>query len=270
MADLELDLLQNALDSLDEALAKYKQGQSGDEKAYKFCVQHVSHFFELLLKYYVTKAHRLLVYKNPFAKKIDDESQTIGLHDAINFLKNEGHELTPQFEEDLKWLKTLRNRIEHHKFSMDTEKVQETIGRLITAVAEFDESHEGIDLKGHLSDDAFELFHELAKTYEKKLAKARAAVQEILSGLDPKEDEISVYECPECGHETLAPSDDSETGFRCTFCGNEESDDIEVACAICGQQWHKWQMRLLDWADTGHPEYYCPYCLHDPEYRKDD
>jgi exonuclease VII small subunit len=270
MADVELDLLENAIDSLNEALAKYQDGKDDDEKAYKFCVQHLSHFLELILKYYVTQSHPLLIYKNPFAKSINGESQTIGLHEAINFLKNEGHDISDKFEKDIKWLKKLRNNIEHHKFSMDVAEVEETIGRLMSAVVEFDEAHENIDLSSRITVDQYDLFHELANTYEGRLKKAEQEVEEALSGLDPKEDNMSVYHCYECDHDTMIPNEDSGTGYKCTFCGNEESDDIEVDCGICGLQWPIWQMKSIDWADTGNYEYYCPYCLHDPEYRKDD
>lgn len=270
MPDLNLDLLDNALDSLNEALSRYQDGREGNEKAYKFCVQHLSHFFELILKYYVTRSHPLLIYKNPFAKSINEESQTIGLFEAVNFLKNEGHEITDRFEKDLSWLKKLRNGIEHHKFSMDTSEVEETIGRLMSAIVEFDESHESIDISSYIQSEQYDLFHELANTYEGRLKKAEELVEEILAGCDPKEDSCAVYHCYECDHDTMAPDPDSDTGYRCTFCGNEESEDIEVECGICGQAWPLWQMKSLDWADTGNYDYYCPYCLHDPEYRKDD
>lgn len=62
MSNIELDLLDNAIDSLNEALSKYQQGKKGDTKAYKFCIQHLSHFFELILKFYVTQSHPLLIY----------------------------------------------------------------------------------------------------------------------------------------------------------------------------------------------------------------
>jgi hypothetical protein len=68
----------------------------------------------------------------------------------------------------------------------------------------------------------------------------------------------------------MIPSSDSDSGYKCAFCGNTESDDIEISCGVCENQWPIWQMKSLDWAETGHYRYYCPYCLHDPEYRKDD
>ena len=54
--------------------------------SFAFNTWHI--FFELILKFYVTRAHPLLIYKNPFAKGIKEDSQTIGLHEAINFLNS--------------------------------------------------------------------------------------------------------------------------------------------------------------------------------------
>jgi len=277
MADIEFDLLENALDSLNEALSKYQEGKSGNEKAYKFCVQHLSHFLELILKYYVTQSHPLLIYKNPFAQSINNESQTIGLHEAINFLKNEGHKISDKFEKDIKWLKKLRNDIEHHKFEMDVDEVEETIGRLMSAVVEFDEAHENIDLGSYIGKDQYDTFHMLANTYEGRLKKAEDEVKEAeetaFRGVRPKHQmfvDFHIYHCNECDHDTMIPNEESSTGYKCTFCGNEDSDDIEVECGMCGASWPTGEMTLLDWADTGNYEYYCPSCLHHPDYVKDD
>lgn len=277
MSSLELDLLENAVDSLNEALDKYQQGKAGNLKAYKFCVQHLSHFLELILKYYVTQSHPLLIYKNPFAKNIDAEAQTIGLYESINFLKNEGKQISEKFEEDLKWLKRLRNNIEHHKFSMEVAEIEETVGRLMSAVVEFDKSHDNIDLSEYIDTAKYEMFHELADTYEHKLAKAMEAVEEArrkaYEGYRYKEYDLvhfNVYHCYSCGHDAIVSEESSSTGYKCTFCGNEESDDIEVNCGVCGDLWAKEDMSYADWADDGHFIYVCPRCRHDPAYVKDD
>lgn len=277
MADIELDLLENAFDSLNEALNKYMLGKNGDAKAYKFCVQHLSHFFELLLKYYVTRSHPLLIYKNPYAITIDSKSLTIGLHEAINFLNNEGRIISAKFQEDLKWLKKLRNSIEHHKFSMNLEEVEETIGRLVSAVVEFDEAHEGIDLSSYIDDALYEVFRTLAYTYEQRLAKAVEAVEkaeaEAHAGYPPKEYMLvnfRAYHCHECDHDTIILNEDSPTGYKCTFCAAEDSDDIEVGCGICDDSWPKDMMKYSDWTDDGHDIYVCPRCRRDPQFINDD
>ncbi len=266
MVVIELDLLENSIDSLNEALVKYQDGKDGNEKAYKFCVQHLSHFLELIFKHYVTLSHPLLIYKNPFAKSIGHESQTIGLNEALNFLKNEGHDICKKFEQDIIWLKKLRNNIEHHKFSMAIEEIEDTIGRLMSAVVSFDESHENVDISSYISSEQYDLFHHLADTYEGRLRKAEEAVEHALQ----EDDEIYVYHCYECNHETMIPDVESCSGYKCTFCNNEESDDIEVNCGGCGSSWPIWQMKTIDWSDTGNYESYCPYCLRDPNYVKDD
>jgi len=186
MEKYELGLLENATDSLNEALLKYQEGVDGEEKAYKFCILHFSHFLELLFKYYVYKSHPLLIYKNPFAKNLNEDSYTIGLPEAIQFLKNEGKEISKEFSQDLDWVKKIRNSIEHHKFSMNVMEVEETIGRLLKTVYEFNASH------------------------------------------------------------SLIPNSESETGYQCTFCENNDSDEIEEECGICGVPFAKFFMSYTE------------------------
>lgn len=176
----QLDLLENAIDSLNEALVKYEQSKAGDVKSYKFCVLHLSHFLELVLKHYVTLSHPLLLYKNPFAKGFDRESQTIGIQEATNFLKNEGRNLPESFLEDLYWLKRLRNHIEHHKFDMDIAQVEASIGRLISAFVKFDQAHENIGLDDYVDIKQYDLFLKLANNYVLDLKKAESEVERLL------------------------------------------------------------------------------------------
>jgi hypothetical protein len=51
MAKHQLDLKENAVDSFNEALTKYREGLSGNAKAFKFAILHLSHSLELLFKY---------------------------------------------------------------------------------------------------------------------------------------------------------------------------------------------------------------------------
>nr|BBJ03347.1 hypothetical protein YBY_11950 [Marinobacter nauticus] len=277
MSRIELDLLENALDSFNEALRQYERAEDGEYKAFKFCIQSLAHFFELLLKFYVTQSHPLLIYKNPFAKNIEESSQTIGLYEAVNFLKNEGAELPPEFISDLKWLKELRNKIEHHKFKMNVSEARETIGRLIHAVVVFDNNYATIDLASHIDEENAEVFYDLARTYEEQLEaaleKVKEAENQAYEGYRQKEYmlvDFGVYPCDECGHDTVVPNSDSSTGYQCTFCGAEECSSAEYTCGMCGSRWPKDDLSLIDWADTGNPEYYCPVCLRHPDYVKDD
>lgn len=42
--EYELDIKENAMDSLNEALAKYELGEQGELRQYKFAILHFSHF----------------------------------------------------------------------------------------------------------------------------------------------------------------------------------------------------------------------------------
>ena len=44
--EFKLDLKSNALDSFNEAIKKFQQGENGDYKAFKFAILHLSHCFD--------------------------------------------------------------------------------------------------------------------------------------------------------------------------------------------------------------------------------
>lgn len=259
--NVQLDLLENALDSLNESLEKYKLGEAGDERAYKFCIQHLSHFLELIFKYYVYKCHPLLIYKNPFTKNIKNDAFTITLNDAINFLKNEGRDLPQKFEQDLNWLKKLRNNIEHHKFSMSVAEVKNNIGRLVSSLVKFDELNDNIDIIGNIPRKNYFLFFELAYSYEERMEKAQTKAD--YHEYHPKDNpENFTVKCEECNHITMTPNEDSDTGYCCSFCGCEDSDYIHVNCTYCGGSFPKWEMLSWDEGSSIFKEicYMCPSC----------
>lgn len=276
---LEFSLFENALDSLNEALVYYGRAEEGEQKAYKFCIQNLSHFFELILKYYVTLAHPLLIFKNPFQKGLNEDSFTITLNDAVNFLNNEGKNLSKSFVADLKWMKKLRNSIEHHKFSMEIEEAQVTIGRLIHSMCVFDSKNENINLYDFVNAQNRTLFENLSKSYEIRLEKALEEVEiakhQAYKGYQLKEYflvNFGVYNCYSCGNETVIPNEESKSGYICTFCGdsNEENEEFEINCYSCSTSWPMYDLTYIDWADQGTEEPYCPVCLRHPDYVKDD
>ena len=75
------------------------------------------------------------------------------------------------------------------------------------------------------------------------------------------------YTCPECANDTLITNDDSETGYKCVFCGNADSDELEYTCDSCGNIWPKSEMKFFDYTDFGDYRHMCPVCLHHPDYR---
>lgn len=217
-----LDLRENAADSFDEALTKYREGHSGQAKAFKFAILHLAHSLELLLKYYVSRSHPLLIYKNPFSKDLKKEN-TIGLWDAVQFLANEGKALEDDFVADLKWIKALRNDIEHYQFDMDVSTVRKTMGRLVQAITEFHaDVSEDDDIEDFVSKANMPLYQELADENARERGLARTAAKE-------KTEDGEVYDCPSCGYKGTAAK--IGQAHVCQYC--EEVDTL-ANCCICG------------------------------------
>ena len=239
MATHGLNLLENALDSLNEALVKFEAGDAGDLKAYKFAVQHMSHFVELIFKYHVATVHPLLIYKDPFSRNLNPE-RTIGLWDAINFISNESSEnISQELRSDLEWIKKLRNDIEHHKFSLDVQQTRQALGRLFRSVLEFIELSTEIDVEGEIEDGTKEVFKGLADEYEMARRDAIREADEFDEensldyGSDPDAAPARV-DCLDCNNPTCIINEESTTGYRCLLCESEYSDDIPATCDICG------------------------------------
>jgi ribosomal protein S27E len=264
MTTHELDLLENAVDSLAEALAKVEDGDNGEPKAYKFAVLHMAHFVELVFKHHIASKHALLIYKDPFAAKVD-RNKTITLWDAINFINNEAADtVSPALKKDLDWLKRLRNEIEHHKFRMEVPEVRATIGRLFRSVLEFLEQHTDIELESLIPESTMETFQVLSDEYEFKL---RTALQEaeafeeahpIDHHHDPDARPVRL-ECENCGNPTLLQNDKSSTGYRCLVCDNEDGDNIPASCDICGVESTQGELDAFR-LDDGTYEYRCYHC----------
>lgn len=243
MAKHELELLPNALDSFNEALAKYRAAEDGDARAYKFAILHFAHFLELLFKHYVTQAHPLLIYKNPFAANLEKQ-QTIGLWEAVQFLHNEGHQIEASFKKDLEWLKNLRNNIEHHKFAMDLSEVRTTLGRLTQALREFNDYVSDFDIAEHITPENLELFTTLSDEYKAAIAAAEKRAEE-------EADDGEAVHCNNCFNRTAARKG---RAFKCFYC---EHDDPLLDCCVCGIVERKSEMSV--WDDV-HEDYICHGC----------
>ncbi len=238
MTTHELDLFENAIDSLAEALAKFEAGDGGEPKAYKFAVLHMAHFVELIFKYHIASKHPLLIYKEPFSAKVD-RNKTITLWDAINFINNEATgTVSPALKKDLEWLKYLRNEIEHHKFKMQVSEARTTIGRLFRSVLEFLGNHTDIELASSIPESTMRAFKLLSDEYEFKLRTTlmEAEAFEEKNPIDHRDPDARPVrlECENCANPTLLQNDESSTGYRCSFCSNEDGDNVPASCDICG------------------------------------
>lgn len=242
-----LSLLENAADSLNEALRKVDMGSAYDPRPYKFAVLHFTHAVELLFKHHVAEAHPLLIYKNPFSKQLGKEA-TIGLWEAIQFFQNEDKKLKPETLEDLKWIKQLRNNIEHYKFEMDPREARLTMGRLIRALNEFHEEHDFTELASLIESDCRHTYDKLANEYKQKLHEAQRAAEEA--------DDMQPQRCLACG-ELGTMAFETRDLLRCFFC--DSTFDMHE-CIQCSGRFPDLLMSVWNDEHPPHVDWICEGC----------
>ncbi|WP_336955985.1 PIN-like domain-containing protein [Acinetobacter johnsonii] len=130
-----------------------------------------------------------------------------------------------------------------------------------------------VSLKNKQNSEALTL--DLFKTkkiiaFEKVEKFRNQMLNELYHNKGIREYQMDILECPQCGLDTMIHSEISSTGYKCAYCENEESDEIEIECSMCGMSWASSEISHIEWTDEGHIEKLCPYCRHDPDYVKDD
>ena len=241
-----LDLRGNALDSLNEGLRKYVAGLDGEVRAYKFAVLHFSHFMELLLKAAVAKEHPLLVLKKPSATD-PERSLTVSLHEAMGILRNAGNALEEPLVADLKWLKGLRNNIEHYEFDLDVPRVRATLGRILRAAADLTVALNLDPLERDVSPDCQPVFDQLLDEYKEMLGIARAEARRLGDG--------EVTYCSICGE--VATAYKAVEGVTCLACGEI---DLYRECMVCTETYRDSECLVWNDDDPSHPDHACRYC----------
>lgn len=241
----KLGLYENALDSFNESLTRFREGAEGSVKAYKFAILHLSHSIELLFKSHIAQIHPLLIYKNPFTNKPLDRELTIGLWDAVQFLKNTDDPISKDFEADLLWLKKLRNEIEHSRFDMDVPTVRASMGRLVESIRDFHE-HFDDDLSAFVTKENLPLFEELSDEYKRSLGEARAKAREL-------SEDGGTHDCDFCGERDTGAS--IKRSIVCQYCGEK---NFTIVCCRCGADELVSDATL--WNEEEGREYLCGSC----------
>ncbi|MGW8394488.1 hypothetical protein [Pseudoduganella sp. HUAS MS19] len=306
MPGLTLNIKENSVDSLNEALDKFQQGQEGNVRALKFSILFTAQFVELLLKQYLISISPALIYTKCFREvqrkaksekinlkqafesllacgfdfdalvKGDTNPHTVNVDEALGFARLEmcsvsGVELVDnEFANDISWLKQLRNNIEHFEFTLTAQDVRLCIGRIVRGAIEFCEIFSLMVLAEEIGKERFHTFEMLANEYTQHRAEARTEMKrgktEAFRGIRPKEwqfVEWNEFHCDVCGEHTMVPDAESTTGYKCQMplCGNEESEEIEVPCDVCGVPCPNGEMSRWD----EFLSHVCPQCSHCPE-----
>lgn len=135
--ELEYGLVENALDSLREAMNYYNEGDEEDNaNQYKFSILLSAHCVELLLKEILRRNHPALLFENIDSVKDlqDDDNQTVGYKNAIQRVKKLCGVDLKQYETYIDELGRVRNQIQHYKCSINGEYHKQLMAKTFSAI----------------------------------------------------------------------------------------------------------------------------------------
>jgi len=141
---LRLTLIENALDSLREALDKVALAQI-DARAWKFAVLNVVHTVELVIKYRLQKEHPLLVWAD-----VDRPKQTVSLQVALERLQRVGVTIDAADQDAIRAAIHWRNNITHYETEFLLAEVQANFLVIFEFLDTFYKREFGEDLTSHL------------------------------------------------------------------------------------------------------------------------
>lgn len=215
----KLNLLENAIDSLEESIEYYNSAVD-NESQYKFTVLLFHHFVELIFKYFVSNENPLLCFVKPATQNVYSTGKTITLNDVIQILKNANFDIDKNITFQIKHLTNIRNKITHYEFEYKTDTIRDCIVNIFSGIENLYKTILDKDIKDKLSEEAVRLLDDIRDEFHRKVHLAETKAEELHGG------EIS--ECPECGAMTWF----AETEY-CYLC--EKTIKKEIECSGCGE-----------------------------------
>lgn len=146
------DIYANAVDSLRIGIEHFLKEPNYSSR--KHAILTLFHAVELFLKEQLYRTNRLLMYRNIDAP-ITDDSQTVGIKEALARLENLGLGLPKQQRIVIESIQKRRNRIEHHRYDQKEED-EVVIGESLQFILFFVDSVLGEKLEADISPETLQ------------------------------------------------------------------------------------------------------------------
>lgn len=253
MDNLELNLLENAIDSLKHAIEHYNEDPI-ETRRYKYAIMHLSQGVTLLLKERLRREHPNFLFR-----KVEtnihkaDIAVTVNVDEVLIRLENIAGLSLTRGKQVCKQLASLRNAIEHYELRIARNEADIIIGQTIPFVASFMHDELDTSLEHCIGQDNWDSLLSIQGFFQ-------TAVDEAKRNL--KDENLVSYHCERCDHETATPDFTSvhEDPFRltiipviCLVCRTTQSQQL-VPCLRCGTK------RVIERSDIAQFNSYCADC----------
>jgi hypothetical protein len=239
----KFSLTENALDSLEHAIAHLKEPAELKSGDYKRVILDLSHVAELLFKERLRIVHPAFVLSN-VDKYPSASAHTVSADMALKRLQKIGNvEFDADDQAALKNIREKRNEIEHYEFSISEKEARVVIGNVLVFIFKFASDEVGLDwAERRINDSSWSKLNEFAEFYEAQ----KSYINETLWDSD-----IPTQDCPICKNDTF----DLESEV-CVLCGHRE-DVLE-----CEQCKASYLYSEVDYEEAG----LCPQCEWEDGY----
>lgn len=230
---MKFNLIENAIDSLNEAITYYECAyDENDFTKYKFSILLLCHCAELLFKEKIIEIHPDLIYENIDAENKED-AITIGYESALKRVKNLCKVDFRHYYGIFIELAKRRNRIQHYKFDLDIEISKKIVIESFSAIQFFlitvlDKKFS--DFPTILSDERLDILKEDELAYKQRiidLKKEYPESSEKRFRIEYAENKYYNTVCPICGEKFLLKKDNK---IQCGFC-SRLYDSYEEMCS---------------------------------------
>jgi hypothetical protein len=222
MSELRLNLLENALDFLLEAVERFDEA---DPRQIKYAVLNAASAVELVLKARLADEHWTLIFRDPAkATREQYESRRFSSADldaVMERLKNVCALHLPKHERTIRTLRRKRNEMQHFECSANVAEATSLLVKTWSFLWDF--VHEQIP---SLSDAAEELLERIRRRMVKQESYVTERLGEIRPEVEHAQDEGNlIVACPSCLQETLIIPGGHDP--HCPFCRYQrESQEV--------------------------------------------
>lgn len=228
---VKYNLINNALDSLNEAVEYYKRGNHYQEqRAYKFCILLLGQSIELLVKQILVREHLFFIYEDIDKKrKASTYDKTVSYKTAVDRIEHICDVDISKIKNLLLELGQVRNKVQHSHCEYEIEYINTLLAKgffivnfIFTDVLKEDYS----DYESVIYTDWFLELKSIADALKANRDMARKmisneGVEKYYFELLP--DEEIIIKCPVCGEKFLY-TNNTEDFVKCAFCKKEFKD----------------------------------------------
>lgn len=226
MTKLNLNLLQNGLDSLKHSVEHYLDK---NEYSLKYSILHLAHSVELFLKERLSREHKLLIFSKPEIS--NEDSKTVTIDESIKRLAAAGVNLKKEARLAFEELYRTRNKIQHFEINLTRKDVESEMGRNIKYIIEFLKEELAISLEDKIPEYLFSPLRAAIYSYEEL---NELCNYEIKLFCEKNKIKSEAELCASCGHFSIIfpdPRYSSNDKVKCFYCNNV----LEVyRCQKCG------------------------------------